>query len=142
MKRLGPALAVRDFRLWWLALIGMDISLQMLEVAIGWEVYTQHHNVLDLGWIGLAEFVPMFVLALPAGHLADRFPRRLVFAASLLVGVGVGVGLAVLSGAGDTTLAPYLALAVGAGIDDGARHARPRGRCRRRSSRPSSCRAR
>ena len=26
MKRLGPALAVRDFRLWWLALIGMDIS--------------------------------------------------------------------------------------------------------------------
>jgi hypothetical protein len=49
-KRLGPALAVRDFRLWWLALLGMDISLQMLEVAIGWEVYTQHHNVLDLGW--------------------------------------------------------------------------------------------
>jgi hypothetical protein len=116
MKRLGPALAVRDFRLWWLALIGMDISLQMLEVAIGWEVYTQHHNVLDLGWIGLAEFVPMFVLALPAGHLADRLPRRLVFACSLLVGVGVGVGLAALSGAGDTTLAPYLALAVGAGI--------------------------
>jgi MFS family permease len=116
MKRLGPALAVRDFRLWWLALLGMDISLQMLEVAIGWEVYTQHHNVLDLGWIGLAEFVPMFVLALPAGHLADRLPRRLVFACSLLIGVGVGVGLAALSGAGDTSVIPYLALAVGAGV--------------------------
>ena len=58
----------------------------------------------------------MFVLALPAGHLADRFPRRLVFACSLLVGVAVGVGLAALSGAGDTSVVPYLALAVGAGI--------------------------
>ena len=84
MKRLGPALEVRDFRLWWLALIGMGISLQMIELVIGWEVYALHRSALDLGWIGLAEFVPLFVLALPAGQLADRVPRRLIFAASLL----------------------------------------------------------
>jgi hypothetical protein len=93
----------------------MWVSLQMLEVAIGWEVYAQHGSALDLGWIGLAEFVPMFVLALPAGQLADHAPRRLVFAASLLVGAGVGVGLALVSGSGDTAIAPYLALAAGAG---------------------------
>jgi MFS family permease len=115
VKRIGPALEVRDFRLWWLALALMWLSLQMLEVAIGWEVYAQHGSALDLGWIGLAEFVPMFVLALPAGQLADRAPRRLVFAGSLLVGVGVGVGLALVSGSGDTAVAPYLALAAGAG---------------------------
>jgi MFS family permease len=115
VKRIGPALEVRDFRLWWVALLGMGISLQMLEVAIGWEVYAQHRSALDLGWIGLAEFLPMFVLALPAGQLADRVPRRLIFAASLLVGAGVGVGLALVSGAGDTSVVPYLALAVGAG---------------------------
>jgi MFS family permease len=84
-------------------------------VAIGWEVYAQHGSALDLGWIGLAEFVPMFVLALPAGQLADRAPRRLVFAGSLLGGAGVGVGLALVSGSGDTAIAPYLALAAGAG---------------------------
>ena len=67
MRRIGPALGEREFRLWWLALLGMGTSLQMLEVAIGWEVYAQHGSVLDLGWIGLAEFIPMFVLALPAG---------------------------------------------------------------------------
>ena len=67
MRRFGPALEERDFRLWWLALLGMGISLQMLEVAIGWQVYGQRRSALDLGWIGLAEFVPMFVLALPAG---------------------------------------------------------------------------
>ncbi len=106
---------IRDFRLWWLALLLMWLSLQMLEVAIGWEVYAQHGSALDLGWIGLAEFVPMFVLALPAGQLADRAPRRLVFAGSLLGGAGVGVGLALVSGSGDTAIAPYLALAAGAG---------------------------
>jgi MFS family permease len=106
---------VRDFRLWWLALLGMGLSLQMLEVAIGWEVYAQHRSALDLGWIGLAEFVPLFVLALPAGQLADRVSRRLVFAGSLVLGAGVGVGLAHVSGAGVTSIAPYLALAVGSG---------------------------
>ncbi len=115
MRRIGPALEVRDFRLWWLAILSMWLSLQMLEVAIGWEVYSQHGSALDLGWIGLAEFVPMFVLALPAGQLADRAPRRLVFAGSLLVGAGVGVGLALVSGSGNTAVAPYLALAAGAG---------------------------
>jgi hypothetical protein len=113
---LGPAFEERDFRLWWLALLGMGISLQMLEVAIGWEVYGLHRSALDLGWIGLAEFVPLFVLALPAGQLADRAPRRLVFAGSLLIGAGVGVGLALVSAAKVTEVWPYLSLAVGAGI--------------------------
>ncbi len=116
MKRLGPALEVRDFRLWWLALLGMGISLQAIEVAIGWEVYALHRSPLDLGWIGLAEFVPLFVLALPAGQLADRLPRRLIFAASLLLAACVGVGLALVSSSGTTEVWPYLALAVGAGV--------------------------
>jgi MFS family permease len=115
VRRIGPALEVREFRLWWLAVLFMWLSLQMLEVAIGWEVYAQHGSALDLGWIGLAEFVPMFVLALPAGQLADHAPRRLVFAGSLLIGAGVGVGLALVSGSGNTAVAPYLALAAGAG---------------------------
>jgi MFS family permease len=115
VKLLGPALRVRDFRLWWLAQLGMGIGLQMLEVAIGWEVYAQHRSALDLGWIGLAEFIPMFVLALPAGQLADRLPRRLVFSAALLVGAAVGLGLAILSSSGDTSVVPYLALAAGSG---------------------------
>ncbi len=116
MRRLGPALEVRDFRFWWLAVIGMWTGLQMLEVAVGWEVYAQQHSTLDLGWIGLAEFLPMFALALPAGQLADRLPRRLVFAGAQVIGAGVGVGLVLVSSSGDRSVAPYLALAAGAGI--------------------------
>jgi MFS family permease len=115
MNRLGPALAERDFALLWLALLGMVLSMQMLEVAIGWQVYTNHRSALDLGLIGLAEFIPMFALALPAGQLADRLPRRLVFACSLLLSAGVAGGLVALSTAGVTAVAPFLALALGAG---------------------------
>ena len=115
LAHLGPALEIRDFRLWWLAMLGMNTSLQMLEVAIGWEVYAQRGSPLDLGWIGLAEFAPMFVLAIPAGHLADRLSRRRVFAIALLVGVAVGAGLAVLSQSAVSSVLPYLALAAGAG---------------------------
>ena len=42
LAQLGPALENRDFRLWWLAMFGVNMSLQMLEVAIGWQVYAQH----------------------------------------------------------------------------------------------------
>jgi MFS family permease len=93
----------------------MGISLQALEVAIGWEVYALHRSALDLGWIGLAEFVPLFVLALPAGQLADRAPRRLIFAGALLLSAAVGVGLALVTAAGATSVWAYLALAAGAG---------------------------
>jgi len=115
VRRFGPAFEVRDFRLWWLALLGMGISLQMIEVVIGWQVYGLHRSALDLGWIGLAEFVPLLVLALPAGQLADRVPRRLIFAGSLLLSAGVGVGLALISAAGVTEVWAYLAMAMGAG---------------------------
>ena len=108
-------MAERDFALLWFALLGMGISLQMLEVAIGWEVFSNHQSALDLGWIGLAEFIPMFVLALPAGQLADRLPRRRVLICSLLLSSVVAVGLVVLSSSTVTSVWPFLALAMGAG---------------------------
>jgi hypothetical protein len=116
VHRFGPALQIRDFRRWWCATLGMATALQMLEVVIGWEVYSHQGSALDLGWIGLAEFVPLFVLALPAGQLADRVPRRLILGAANLLGIGLGIGLALVSGAGVRSPLPYLAFAVGAGV--------------------------
>src|SRR4051812_25989863 len=51
------------------------LAMQMAAVAIGWQVYSIHHSAFDLGLIGLAEFAPVPLLALPAGQLADRMPR-------------------------------------------------------------------
>lgn len=102
--------------MWFGASFAMSVALQMLEVIIGWSVYSHQHSALDLGWIGLAEFVPLFVLALPAGHIADRFPRQRVLATATFLGSGVALGLAAITAAGVHAPVPYFALALGAGV--------------------------
>jgi MFS family permease len=66
--------------LWFSRLCSM-FAFQMVSVAVGWQIYDITHRALDLGLIGLVQFIPSLVLALPAGHLADRHDRRrIVFA--------------------------------------------------------------
>ena len=93
--------------------------MNMVAVAIGWQVFSLRHSALDLGLIGLCEFVPLLLLALPAGQLADRFPRRLVFAAALALGVVVTGLLLVVTIAGAHRLWPFLALAAASGVSAG-----------------------
>jgi MFS family permease len=115
-QRLPPVLQQRDFTLLWTALVVMGFASQMAVVAIGWQVYSIDHDPLDLGLIGLAEFVPLLLLALPAGHVADRFPRRLVFGLSLVIEFCVLVALVGVSRAGAHELWPFLALAGATGV--------------------------
>jgi MFS family permease len=51
---------------------------EMQSVAVGWQVYEITKRPLDLGFVGLAQFLPSIVLFLVAGHVADRFNRRRV----------------------------------------------------------------
>jgi MFS family permease len=51
-------------------------STEMQSVAVGWQVYQITHRALDLGLVGLAQFLPPICLFLFAGHVADRFPRQ------------------------------------------------------------------
>jgi MFS family permease len=51
-------------------------AMEMLSVAVGWQVYEITHRALDLGYVGLAQFLPGFALFLVAGHAADRVNRR------------------------------------------------------------------
>jgi MFS family permease len=83
----GSAFRHRDFALFWVALVTTGFAMAMAQVAIGWQVYAVRENPLDLGLIGLAEFLPVLLFALPAGHVADRFPRRHVYAAMIVMDV-------------------------------------------------------
>ena len=76
MPSLPPALHDRNFRLLWLGVLGSGFAANMVAVAVGWQVYSINGSAFDLGLIGLAEFLPLLLLALPAGQLADRLPRR------------------------------------------------------------------
>jgi MFS family permease len=66
----------RAFAYYWIGRIVSILSFQMLMVAIGWQLYTITGSALDLGLIGLAQFVPMLVLTLVVGHVADRYDYR------------------------------------------------------------------
>ena len=59
------------------------LSSEMLAVAVGWQVYELTHRPLDLGLVGLAQFLPGFLLFLVAGHAADRIPRRSILLACM-----------------------------------------------------------
>jgi len=55
-------------------------AMQVQSVAIGWQIYDMVRTPLALGLVGLCQFVPMFLLTLPAGEITDRFNQRLVYA--------------------------------------------------------------
>lgn len=91
------AFAHPDFRLYMAARFATVVGGQMQSVAVGWQIYTLTGDPLHLGWVGLAQFLPMVVFTLPSGHVADRFERRRVLMACFLVAGLASSALALLS---------------------------------------------
>ena len=52
------------------------IGWQLVSVAVGWQLYERTHDPWSLGLVGLFELIPVIFLIIPAGIVADRFPRR------------------------------------------------------------------
>jgi MFS family permease len=68
----------RPFALFWSARVMSSVAFQMMSVAIGWQIYSITHSAFALGLVGLSQFLPMFVLTLVVGHVADRYDRRTI----------------------------------------------------------------
>jgi len=75
----------RDLHLFVVSRFIATIAIQVQSVAIGWQIYDMERTPLALGLVGLCQFLPMFLLTLPAGDITDRFNQRIVYclAASL-----------------------------------------------------------
>jgi MFS family permease len=114
-NRLPPALRGRDYSLLWITTLVTGVATQMIAVAVGWQVYAIHQNAFDLGLIGLAEFVPLPLLALPAGQLSDRVSRRRVIAVSIVLDTVIVLLLLVVTLTGAHKLWPFLVLAAASG---------------------------
>src|SRR6476469_6629099 len=101
-------------------LVGVELLMSLgfgaTATTLGWQGYSRAHDPLVLGLIGLAEFIPAVVLALPAGHAADSHDRRRVTALGLAVVAAAAVALAIDAGRGDTAVWPLYALAFVIGI--------------------------
>jgi len=55
------------------------LAIQVQSVAIGWQIYDMERTAMALGLVGLCQFLPMFLLTLPAGDITDRFNQRRVY---------------------------------------------------------------
>ncbi len=75
----------KPFVLFWNARVCSAMASQMASVAMGWQMYTLTGSALDLGLVGLVQFLPALVLMLIAGQLADRYDRRRIVQLSQLV---------------------------------------------------------
>jgi MFS family permease len=68
----------RDFRLYQSARLMVILGAEAQSVAVAWQVYAITHSALDLGYTGLALFLPGLFVMLAAGHAADRYDRRYI----------------------------------------------------------------
>ncbi|MBC8100364.1 MAG: MFS transporter, partial [Armatimonadetes bacterium] len=91
------ALRNRDFRLLFIGRFIWTLGEQMLNVAIGWELYERTGSALALGLVGLVQVLPVLLLALPAGQIADRFNRRGIVILALILLALSGLALAAIS---------------------------------------------
>jgi MFS family permease len=73
------------FAKFWVSRILSSTSFQMLSVAIGWQMYELTQDAFSLGMVGLAQFIPMLLLTLFVGQIADRYDRRRIVYLSLVI---------------------------------------------------------
>jgi MFS family permease len=89
MKRQASHLSGALLLPFLMARVSSTLAYQMLSVAVGWQVYALTGSAFYLGLVGLAQFLPMFLLTLAVGYAADRMDRRIIVrACQLLEGSG------------------------------------------------------
>lgn len=86
-----------------------NIAVQVQTVAVGWQVYAITGNPLDLGLVGLSQFLPFVLLILPAGQVADHFDRRRIMTLCYLLQTGCALALLVFTLTGLAAVWPVFA---------------------------------
>ena len=80
MSEIPPGLyRARDLHFFVTSRFIATIAVQAQSLAIGWQIYNMERTPLSLGLVGLCQFLPMFLLTLPAGDITDRFNQRRVY---------------------------------------------------------------
>ncbi len=108
-------LRYRDYRLLLIGRFIGSFASEMLSFAIGWELWLRTHSAWALGMVGLVQVIPVILLSLPAGHVADQNDRkRIVIITEIFMAMCVS-GLAWLSYTQGSLALIYLCL-LGMGI--------------------------
>jgi MFS family permease len=115
--------AIADFRLYWVARLASTIAQTSMVIVIGWQVYNiarltmgVKEASLQLGLIGLVQFIPLFALTLVTGWTADRLDRRVIARATIALETLCAATLAWLAWSGSTSLIALFAVAALLGV--------------------------
>ncbi|WP_090690769.1 MFS transporter [Paraburkholderia phenazinium] len=92
----------RAFLLFWVARICLALAVRAESVTLGWQVYnvaratkSVEQSAFLVGMVGLSQFVPLFMLTLLAGTVADRCDRRAILQICTVVEIGCALVFAV-----------------------------------------------
>jgi MFS family permease len=110
------ALRHRKFVHYLLAIGCASFAVQIMSVSVGWQIYDITRDPLDLGYVGLAQFLPPLLLVLVTGLVADRFNRRYIMAACLGLEALCALGLLVFTLSHPTGVLPVFGILVVLGI--------------------------
>ncbi|GLS23286.1 MFS transporter [Labrys miyagiensis] len=100
------------FVLFWSARVLSTSCFQIVAVVIGWQMYALTSSTFNLGLVGLCQFLPMLLLTILAGHVADRFDRRVIVRTCQFVEGLTALGLALASWYG--VISPHVIFAAAA----------------------------
>ena len=104
------------FAKYWIQRLLNTLSVQIVSVAVAWQIYDLTRDPFDLGLIGLTQFLPALALVLVTGSAADRFGRRLIMGLSQIVEIICTAILLVLTMTGLNSATPVFILLIGLGI--------------------------
>jgi MFS family permease len=106
----APLRRHRPFALYWVARVSSTVALQMQAVAVAWQMYDLTRDPLDLGLVGLTQFIPAALFVLVAGHVADRYDRRIIVRTCQMVAALASATLAIGTAGGWMTRETLLAV--------------------------------
>jgi len=107
------AFRYRSYQLFWAGRLASTFAVQIVAVAVAWQIYDLTRDPLDLGIVGLVQFLPAFLLVLVTGQVADRFSRRRIMSVCLAVeAVGAAALLLITWGRDDAVWPIFVVLFV------------------------------
>lgn len=96
-------------------LAALGFAVQIMSVSVGWQVYDLTRSPLNLGFVGLAQFLPALLLVLVTGLIADKFNRRLIIGICLTLEVACALGLLVFTWSAFKNIWPMFVILAGFG---------------------------
>ena len=123
MDKAPHPFTFRDYRFYWIARFSSTIAQLSMVIVIGWQVYDIARRTmppqaaaLRLGWIGLAQFLPLLALTLVTGWTADRVDRRFIVRITALLELACAAALLTMAWKGTTTLPALFTVAALLGV--------------------------